>query len=263
MRFVSIFPLDVFIVGFYGWLIGRVVRAVIRMRKIAAVGPALVVAVVAGLLAVWFAWLAFWFFFYDYSFEAYFHYLLHPIDMIGDIKYLADHSTLKISSFTHPLLYHVAWIGEVLLVCGVAAYDVYSFVANSKLCPTCGDWLKETEEQAWFRYPVDTALVQRLRDGEVAALWELERLYGLADVERWIHVVRYVCDTCESGNSFIRFFVGTRTWDKDKEEHVIGMSALSDYREIDEETEKKIFIPIIESEEPDADEAEAPVTEEE
>lgn len=238
--------LNFVIAAAYGYVVSRIVNAMLKHQKICDALPALIVAGVLGLLAIWTAWLSYLWTLINYNFSGYLDFLLHPTSIWKVMQAIAHYPiwTLSKNSSGSPILYYGVWVVELAIVVGLPMLMALSYIRENKVCDDCRDWLRKTEDIARFLLP-DGNDVQTLADlqrGDVSALPALSRLAGDDETPAWIEAHGYACPNCQNRDSYVTtYWIFMKQVKKSKPERVTEI--LSRYVPVSVEMEKAIFEP--------------------
>lgn len=238
--------LNFILVAGFGWVVSLVVNFMLKHQRICDTVPALIVAGVIGLIAIWGAWLSYIWTLTGYDFSEYIDFMLHPNYIWNVALYIAHDPvwTLSKSSDGHPYMYYAVWLIEFAIVVGFPMLMAMSYLKENKVCDDCRDWLRKTDDTAMFLLPEEGGeqILANLQQGDVSALSTLTRLSADGEAPAWVEVHGYACPNCQNKDSFVTVnWVYLKQVKKDKVERVSDV--LSRYVPVTVEMEKAIFEP--------------------
>ncbi|MDR1534780.1 MAG: hypothetical protein LBU64_06740 [Planctomycetota bacterium] len=239
--------LNLALVYFLGLLLGRIGEALLKILRLAGTAAAVSLGVAMGLAAAWFSWASYLFTITDYNFEVYFSVVLDPGELYSWIYYLAENPIWapsgrggKASSFP-PLFYYAVWAGELLTLTVVPVKKCRQFIANHRLCDSCGHWLADNGKPAVRRTPPDLpAIVASLKAGDASVLRGLEPLSPEGS-GGWLTIKGYACPRCPEKPGFVRVFRNELVMDKKSKEPREIENPLGGFVEIPVDLEGEIF----------------------
>lgn len=237
--------LNFILVAGFGWVVSLVVNFMLKHQRICDAVPALIVAGVIGLIAIWGAWLSYIWTVTGYHLVTYLHYL-HPVELWNALPLIAHDPfwTLSKNSAGHPYMYYAVWIIEFVIVVGFPMIMAKSYLKENKVCEDCRDWLTKTDDIALFLLPGegDDLILARLQQGNLSVLLPLTRLSADDEASSWVEAHGYACPNCQNRDSFVTtHWVFLKQVKKDKVERV--SEVLSRYVPVTVEMEKAIFEP--------------------
>ena len=245
--------LNLVITGAFGWVLGKVVCAVLMKKRIDSPCAALLVGGITGLFAVWFSWLTYVWVITGYNFSAFADCLASPALLWELIGRIAESPVWALSSRSGrggsepAIFYYAVWFCELaVLVCLPAGLSL-SFVKSNRLCARCRDWIKETGDTAAFLLNSDTTTqtVEALNGGDISVLRGLLRRPQEGDeAMEWLEAKGYACPQCQDEDSFVSVSHVALVLNKKSKKLERSEKLLARHVAVDVDTEKKIFEPV-------------------
>lgn len=200
--------LNIVLAGAFGWLIGAVGRVFLKKYRVKEKSAAIVVGLAGGLFGVWFAWLSYLWVITDYDFSVYLEVLRSPGDLWYIFQAIADNpmwAVGKSSGSEGAWFYYAVWIGEVVVVVGMAVKTCLDFVNNNTLCKACDDWVIPTGDLALFAVPSEDpqAVIDAVTAGDLSGLAALPKLGGGQAPDEWFEANGFACPNCQESECFV------------------------------------------------------------
>lgn len=244
LHYIPIIYANALLVYVLGLVMGGIAKAALRRLKIHSAMAAVLVGAGGGILAVWFAWLAYFWILANFQFTFYFLLLINPLELFSVMVELANDPVWSFGSSkaTGPaVFYYATWLVELGIVVGVAARSCLSFVRENLVCEACGEWVAETGDVARFGLSDDKTVLDRLISGDVSALADLPRLGRDDAVGSWFEAKGYACPDCRNRESMVSVSLVRMVSSDESKGPERAESAVIRYRPINVDMEEKIF----------------------
>lgn len=248
--YIPIIYANLLIAGGLGWAVGKVAIVVLRKHKINSLTIATALGAVGGLVATYFAWVAyFMYYFTDFGIGDFLSVFWRPFTVLRVIQLVAHNPVWvlgKSGSGHDAIIYYLVWIIELAIIVGVAVFYCRDFIKENLLCGKCNDWVKETGDIASFSLPEDGGIeaISKLSSGNISVLADLPRRPPEGDeAMQWIEAKGYACPNCQDLDSYVTITLAALVLNKKSKEYERKDKVLSMFVPVSVEMEKKIFEP--------------------